>query len=322
MKNYYSILGVDELAGDEEIKRAYRSLAKRWHPDKNHGNPVAEERFKEIAEAYAVLSDPMLRRQHDLKLQRKRVYSADFVFYDSPKNDQKENRRRGKPEYSEGFLRWRSVKLRADQRRRRVILVGMIIAFIAWIAGAQWLEKYNEEQSRLSSLEIERRLREIAQERLRMEKKEIDNLDSPFYAVFGDGDYDWLTTNHIEVNVPHADAVICLQQADEPYMTIRNEFIFAGNSFTLTNIPYGRYFIKVYEGAGWNSKRKLAGGKVNGAFDRQARFYRVDRKPFVFIEPTEENPYPNTVDSLDLNPKTMKIVPMTEAEFFKYPKVE
>ncbi len=65
MKDYYAILGVSKDASPEEIKRAYRELAKKYHPDKNRGDPEAEERFKEINEAYAVLSDPEKRAEYD-----------------------------------------------------------------------------------------------------------------------------------------------------------------------------------------------------------------------------------------------------------------
>jgi DnaJ-class molecular chaperone len=64
-KDYYEILGVKKTASDEEIKKAYRSLAKKHHPDKNKGNKEAENKFKQISEAYAVLSDKEKRQQYD-----------------------------------------------------------------------------------------------------------------------------------------------------------------------------------------------------------------------------------------------------------------
>lgn len=65
-KDYYKILGVEKNASAGEVKAAYRKLAKQWHPDKNPGNKPAEDRFKEISEAYAVLSDPGKRKQYDM----------------------------------------------------------------------------------------------------------------------------------------------------------------------------------------------------------------------------------------------------------------
>jgi len=65
-KDYYQILGVPEKAGQDEIKKAYRRLAKKYHPDANPNDASAAERFKEISEAHAVLSDGEKRRQYDL----------------------------------------------------------------------------------------------------------------------------------------------------------------------------------------------------------------------------------------------------------------
>lgn len=64
-RDYYEVLGVDRNATADEIKKAYRSLAFKYHPDKNPGNTEAEEKFKEAAEAYSVLSDEAKRQRYD-----------------------------------------------------------------------------------------------------------------------------------------------------------------------------------------------------------------------------------------------------------------
>jgi len=65
-KDYYKILGVSKSASPEEIKKAYRKLALKYHPDHNKGNNSAEAMFKDLNEAYAVLRDPEKKKQYDM----------------------------------------------------------------------------------------------------------------------------------------------------------------------------------------------------------------------------------------------------------------
>ncbi|MDR2606016.1 MAG: DnaJ domain-containing protein, partial [Oscillospiraceae bacterium] len=64
-RDYYEVLGLNKGAGDDDIKKAYRKLAKENHPDLNKDNPAAEARFKEVGEAYEVLSDKTKRGRYD-----------------------------------------------------------------------------------------------------------------------------------------------------------------------------------------------------------------------------------------------------------------
>ena len=66
MSNYYEILGVSKNATADEIKKAFRTLAFKYHPDRNQGNAAAEEKFKQISAAYDVLGDEAKRRQYDM----------------------------------------------------------------------------------------------------------------------------------------------------------------------------------------------------------------------------------------------------------------
>jgi molecular chaperone DnaJ len=64
-RDCYEVLGLERSAGPDEIKKAYRALALKFHPDKNQGDKVSEEKFKELGEAYEILSDPQKRALYD-----------------------------------------------------------------------------------------------------------------------------------------------------------------------------------------------------------------------------------------------------------------
>ena len=72
--DYYRVLEITEQADEEQIKQAYRRLAKKYHPDLNQGNPEAEEKFKDIAKAYEVLGDAAMRKAYDSKRRTPVIY--------------------------------------------------------------------------------------------------------------------------------------------------------------------------------------------------------------------------------------------------------
>lgn len=87
--DYYKVLGLEKNAKPEDIKKAYRKLALKYHPDHNQGNKEAEAKFKEISEAYAVLSDPEKRQQYDTHGSAgfQQRYSQEDIFRNADIND-------------------------------------------------------------------------------------------------------------------------------------------------------------------------------------------------------------------------------------------
>ncbi len=101
-KDYYEILGVPRTASEEEIKKAFRRLAKQYHPDRNKGQKAAEQRFKEINEAHNVLTDKDKRAQYDQFGEARAKGFAGSEFWDSFRSRQG-GRPRGAPQAEEYF---------------------------------------------------------------------------------------------------------------------------------------------------------------------------------------------------------------------------
>lgn len=100
MRNLYDILGVTENADQKEIKKAYRGLSKRYHPDSNQGDQMAAARFREITEAYSILSDEQKRAGYDARMKEaERRPGGKKTVQDPLKknmNQQNENKNNGK----------------------------------------------------------------------------------------------------------------------------------------------------------------------------------------------------------------------------------
>ncbi len=314
MKDHYRTLGVASNASEQEIKLAYRRLAKRYHPDVNAGANGAEEKFKEITEAYSILSDFGLRNNYDSKRNRP-------LFYEAVSTPEKKDPRR--KEYSEEELEWARTRHKkrtlANIARRKNILKGMVITFILFMASSAgfeyWIEKKREKESRIMTL----RLDSLLKQSRNYEKTEIESMDSPFDPIFGAGVYVSNSKNKFYVFMPFSDAVICAVQSEWPFRTIRNEFIHAQNGFVMKGMPDGEYYFKLYTGKKWDVKKKNLDGRVRrilGGFTKDEMFFKVESKPYRLQSDFKKNRDTITFDTITISPRILKLTPITKEEFF------
>jgi curved DNA-binding protein CbpA len=324
LKDFYRILGVPENAHEQDIKLAYRRLAKRYHPDVNPGDIHAEERFKEITEAYNTLSDPLLKSAYDRKRQRRDLFSnSTTYFYSDPKTEKKDPRRK---EYSqEDFDRARAQNRKrtlANMAKRKKLLRGMIITFILYLFAAagfeHWMDLKNKKEAEDRRNYFDS-LSAVNKKNNHTAIPAISNADSPYDSIFGTGVYWKFSPNHLVIYNPISDALICAVQLEKPFKTIRNEFTRADQTNTplvLRELPNGSYYIKVYTGSDWDVNKKTPDGRRLGGFKKDEEFFRIDAGPFTLTKPSFEHPNTHTCDTVWIDPTITKMDRITREEFY------
>jgi len=315
LKDYYSILGVPENAHEQEIKLAYRRLAKRYHPDVNPGDQRSEEKFKEIVEAYNTLSDPILKSAYDRKKSGRDLFSSGPYSSATDKNEKKDPR---KKEYSEAELNHARAMHRkrtlAHMARRKNILIGMIITFILIIIGGGVLENYVEQQRKEEDDSVKKF---FSSKIYSQQKLNITDVDSPYDSLFGEGVYFLSYPNNLVIYNYFSDAIICAVRVDEPSKTIRNEFMHpAIEPLVLRDLPNGTYYIKVYAGTNWDMKKKIPDGRKLGGFSNHEAFYRIHAGPFHLSQVADGHKKTHTSDTIWIDPKIMGMDSISRDEFF------
>jgi curved DNA-binding protein CbpA len=318
LKDFYRTLGVPDNAHEQDIKLAYRRLAKQYHPDLNQGDKKSEERFKEIVEAYNTLSDPILKSAYDRKKSGRDFFTrADFFYTDQPK-EKKDPRRK---EYSQEDLdRAREINRRktlANMARRKKILIGMIITFVLYLVGSgffeTWIEKKRKEETDSLAIQLDRKYKT----EMKKQNLTIDNVDSPFDSLFGPGVYVSLSPNNLVIFNHFSDAVICAVDVHAPHKTIRNEFTHpAIEPLILRDLPNGSYYIKIYSGSNWDVSKRVPDGRVLGGFSKNEAFFRIHYGPFTLTKPTHDHPVTHVADTIWIDPKVMKMDSISRGEFF------
>lgn len=316
VRDFYRILGIPDNATAADIKSAYRRLAKQYHPDLNPGSRNSEEKFKEILDAYTVLSDEELRAQYD----RKRRSGISSAAYSAPPHNPGDKKREAQrkeypPEYMEMMRQRNRTRVVKQINRRKKILRGMVITFALYLIGAAVFEGWIARKRERETAAIDQRVRESLVHDSIIGTDVIQNLDSPYDSIFGPAQTTWLSPNQLVVINPFTDAVICLVR-NETGQTIRNEFIHSRTSFIMKEIPNGNYHVKVYAGATWDNSLKAPDGRVLGGFSTNERYFSIQRKPISLLKPTYNNQNTITTDTVRIDTSGASFQAISREEFF------
>lgn len=290
-KNFYRILGVNDFASHEEIRAAYRRLAKQYHPDKNFGNKHSEELFKEIQAAYAVLSNPSKRKRYDLRLK----YGS--VTPHRPRRQHpREEQRTQRP-----HVRKRPPPQPRDNSERTYIG----ISFLAAVGLLYFMILFSEEEhhpkikGQIKGTEtVEARLPAL-EEVLAVKNDGKGKLQFlPTDTLLCRNISDSSSGNTIRfINSFSFAAVVCLVQKAPPHRMVRNHFFDYGDDGEVGAVPKGEYYLKVFYGKLRTTANEFAmkNFQVFWTSEDKKKTYRLDSASYykVFLNyysPSENNP--------------------------------
>ena len=281
-KNYYIILEVKSNATADEIKSAYRLLAKKYHPDKNIGNKAAEEYFKEIQQAYGVLSNPEKRKKYDLKA----------AYGTRPQPQQKSNSTG--PQYTGNAYQYAQQQAYAKQQQAYYqkqtaektnnksekkdsgetwqILVSVGIALVL----LYFIISYSTEKTVVAKPDDFVK-ESVEKMNAQVEEPAINNFDSPYSSFFGDEVNESGSKNSISIfNSGYSEVVVCLVEKNSPNKVVRNQYMVNGSDFKMNEIPDGEYFLRAYYGSDWNPKKSFPNKTVKGGFKKENGFVEMN----------------------------------------------
>lgn len=328
LKNYYIVLGVKSTATTDEIKTAFRELAKKYHPDKNPGDKFAEERFKEIQEAYMVLSNPEKKRNYDLKLnytnRTQKTYNQQPFTGNAYSYAQQQYAARNNAAFNNLKSRPRNTH-KPEERYQVVASVGVamiLLYFIISYSSSQEQNKKIKSSQPLTEKEIEALLKtELEKTSKKVDDVMIHNFDSPYTKYFGEEVYQDASKNNIVISAPgNSEAVVCLVENKSPFKVIRNQYMSAGSVFKMNNIPNGDYFLKVFYGNNWDTTVTFLNHSFKGGFKDQIGFVKImnGKKGFKMSHIPEGNSASFSSYEITLNPNSdlEKRQAISEKEFF------
>jgi curved DNA-binding protein CbpA len=315
--NYYIVLGVKNNASFDEIKAAYRELAKKYHPDKNPGNKAAEDFFKEVQQAYAVLSNPEKRKKFDLKFsygstqETKRKPGGPAYTGNAYQYAQQQAQYQSQQSKAENAASPKQ-KAKPDKSENHYILISVGVALVL----LYFIISYTDSKTVI----IPRKQKAKDSASVTAEEPAIGNFDSPYTAHFGDEVYDTESKNSITINNSDAAGVVaCLVNTDYPDSVIRNQYMAPSTTFKMNNIPDGRYHIKLFFGNIWESKKTFLNGKVKGGFAADIDFQKINsgKNSFIMQQKKDGNSTSFSSYEITLSPYDKASETITEEEFFR-----
>lgn len=278
-KNYYIILEVKSTATFEEIKSAYRILAKKYHPDKNIGNKAAEEYFKEIQQAYAVLSSPEKRRKYDLKLsygtktQAQQKPNSGGPQYTGNAYQFAQQQAQYKQQQAYAQAQKKSAPEKRTEKENWQILVSVGIALVL----LYFIISYSTEKTTATNNSKVTKTENTIEPEVPITESTISNYDSPYTSYFGEEIYDEQSKNSIAfLNGSQSEAVVCLVEKNAPNKTIRNIYMNSETEIKMNQIPDGEYFLKIYYGTDWSIKKTFLNETIKGGFEKDNSFLKLN----------------------------------------------
>lgn len=319
--NYYIVLGVKNTASAEEIKAAFRELAKKYHPDKNPNNKAAEELFKEVQQAYATLSNPAKRKKYDLKFSYSSGQKESFKGYTAYTGNAyqyaQQEARYKKQHHGNPQKKAEQHKKDKSENFQIIVSIGVALILLNFIISYSSGDNVNNtptESKKSTPLSFELENKTFDPDKL--EPVDFDFVNSPYTSFFGKEVNDTESKNTISIhNGSICEAVVCLVNSSNN-TTIRNQYMNKQCTFKLEYIPEGNYYFKIYYGSNWDNE-KIVMDTIKGGFRNEIAFVKLNYKKDDLYKTSdqEKNGFSNYEINVGPNHKE-NVKAITKEDFF------
>lgn len=274
MADYYSILGIRKTASDLEIKSAFRSLAKIYHPDKNPDNPEAKALFQNILKAYNVLIDPVQRRRYDYSLSFGTSYTSSQGQKQQPgRKKHKEwnftEEELQKRQYYQKYYKAKQQQAQMQQSKPTYsdykyvlfatpIAVALLMLVVSFFSPDPDINVSNTITKPSDTPEV-------------TVNKRPDNGYTPYSGYFG-SIKTYQTSNTLQINnaSPYDAVVVLFDRKDKHYL--QHAYLQSSYFIEFSKLPDDGVYWKCMLGKNWNETKVLFNNKISGGFDSIVQF--------------------------------------------------